>query len=175
MLAGSRLATRTTPPAADDPWPASVGAVITRTESPGVLGGLDRDHPALATLQGLEGSGFSGARFFRYRALLPREGSDVLVRLDDGRPALVASQSQSRRVLMLAAPADGVWSDLALHPFFLPLVQRLVEHVAGRGAERSAREVGDVLALEPPRWPFGCRGSTKSGGMRGPRRRPWSR
>jgi hypothetical protein len=149
MLAGSRLATRTTPPAPDDPWPASVGTVVTRTESPGVLGGLDRDHPALAPLQGLEGSGFSGARFFRYRALLPREGSDVLVRLDDGRPALVASQSQSRRVLMLAAPADGVWSDLALHPFFLPLVQRLVEHVAGRGAERSAREVGDVLALEP--------------------------
>jgi hypothetical protein len=82
--------------------------------------------------------------------LLPREDSDVLVRLDDGRPALVASRDQSRRVLMLAAPADGVWSDLALHPFFLPLLQRLVEHVAGRGAERSAREVGDVLALEAP-------------------------
>jgi hypothetical protein len=149
-LTGSRLPTRNTPPAPDDPWPASVGAVVTRTESPGVLGGLDRDHPALAPLQGIEGSGFSGARFFRYRALLPRDDSDVLVRLDDGKPALVASRDQSRRVLMLAAPADGVWSDLALHPFFLPLLQRLVEHVAGGGTERSAREVGDVLALEAP-------------------------
>jgi len=148
LLAGPRLPVRSAAPLPEDPWPAAVGAVVTRTESPGVLGGLDRDHPALAPLQGLEGSGFSGARFFRYRALLPRDGSDVLVRLDDGRPALVAGQSQSRRVLMLAAPVDGVWSDLALHPFFLPLLQRLVEHVAGRGAERTSREVGDVLALE---------------------------
>ncbi len=147
-LTGSRLPARRTPPAADDPWPAAVGEVVTRTEAPGVLGGLDRDHPALASLLGLDGGGLSGARFFRYRALLPGEGSDVLARLDDGRPALVASAGPRRRALMLASPADGVWSDLTLHPFFLPLLQRLVEHAAGRGTERSWREVGDILALQ---------------------------
>ncbi|MGH7562219.1 MAG: hypothetical protein ACRENB_14500, partial [Gemmatimonadales bacterium] len=151
VLAGSRLPTRSAAPGPEDPWPAAVGETITRTATPAVLGALDRDHPAIAPLRGLEGGGFAGARFFRYRALLPRADADVLVRLDDGRPALIATSAADRRIVMLAAPTDGVWSDFALHPFFLPLLQRLVEHAAGRGTERAWREVGDVLALDRQR------------------------
>lgn len=54
----------------------------------------------------------------------------VLARLSQGDPLFVEKKYGEGRVIMAAVPADASWGNLPTHPFFVPLMQRLVTNLA---------------------------------------------
>jgi hypothetical protein len=128
--------------------PGTIGEVVDRSaERGGSLGALDRSHPALETFRGARSGDFTSARYLRYRALSPASTDVVLARFDDGAVALAERRLGRGRVLVWTSTFDGYWSDLPVHPVFLPLVHSLVKHAAGWTPERPWETVGQVLAL----------------------------
>lgn len=126
--------------------PGSLGG--TREAATGAgLTAIRNEHPVFEAVRDAAG-GLGGARFYRYREIEPAAGAEVLARFDDGAAALVASAAGPGRVLALAAPLDGLWSDLVLQPGFVPLVHRLVRYASAREPGPAWRSVGELLELE---------------------------
>jgi len=100
---------------------------------------FDRRHPVLAPFGGDErgpAEALRSARVSRYVLLKPtlRARDDeraVLLRLDGGAPLLVEGRAGAGRVLLLTTTLDRDWSDLAIQPAFLPLMQQAVRWLAG--------------------------------------------
>ena len=129
-----------------DLLPAEVGSLVDRTaDRGGLLGYLDRDHPALSLFGAPRSGDFSGARFFRYRTLTPAAGVSVLARFDDGAVAMAEREVGAGRVVIWASTFDNVWNDLPVQPVFLPLVQQLAKYTAGYTPERASLTVGEAL------------------------------
>jgi hypothetical protein len=96
------------------------------------LGRFDRRHPVLAVFPQRQ-NGLDQARFYRFFLLHPTADSptrQVLLRYDDGAPAMVESQLGEGRVLLFTSTIDRDWTDLPIHPGFLPLVQQVVRYLA---------------------------------------------
>ena len=56
---------------------------------------------------------------------------EVLARLDDGEPLLVAKKTEAGNAFFLGTGVHVNWTNLPLRPIFLPLVSRLVFELAG--------------------------------------------
>ncbi len=102
---------------------------------------FDRRHPLLAPFSpsaaGAHGHGpadaLREARVCRYLLLkpTPREADrEVLLHLESGAPLLVEGRHGAGRVLLLASTVDRDWSDLAIQPAFLPLMQQAARYLA---------------------------------------------
>lgn len=78
-----------------------------------------------------------------------RPDSRVLIRYDDGSPALVEKKAGKGRVLLFTSTMSRRWTDLPIRPAFLPLVQEIAVHLAGMG-EGQGRDVlsGEPVSLE---------------------------
>jgi hypothetical protein len=91
-------------------------------------------HPVLAPLAGLgHDDALAAARFSRYALFKPtaQDGErDVLLRFENGAPALVEAKRGSGSVMLLASTVDRDWADLAIQPVFLPLVQQAARYLA---------------------------------------------
>ncbi len=76
----------------------------------------------------------SGARVSRYWLPEVRGGESVAVwmRLENGAPLLVERRVGKGRTLLLGTTVDRDSSDLCLQPAFLPWLERLLLHAAGR-------------------------------------------
>jgi aerotolerance regulator-like protein/VWA domain-containing protein len=97
------------------------------------LAPLDRRHPLLASFPA-KGDGLASARFFQFMLLDPvpdAPGRAVVLRYENGAPALVASDVGRGRVLLLTTTVDREWTDLPIRPGFLPLVQETARYLAG--------------------------------------------
>lgn len=115
-------------------------------------------HP-LVTLWNDPGAGsLAAARVRAARELRPRAGTnasaaEVVLRLGDGAPALVAARVGRGRVLVAATTADTAWSDLPVRPSFVPLVQRMLgDLVSGRVASLNVRAGSPVSVPLPAVW-----------------------
>jgi hypothetical protein len=97
------------------------------------LAPLDRRHPLLASFPA-KGDGLSSARFFQFMLLAPvpdAPSRSVVLRYENGAPALVASEVGRGRVLLLTTTVDREWTDLPIRPGFLPLMQEAARYLAG--------------------------------------------
>jgi hypothetical protein len=97
------------------------------------LAPLDRRHPLLASFPA-KGDGLASARFFQFMLLEPvpdAPGRAVVLRYENGAPALVAGDVGRGRVLLLTTTVDREWTDLPIRPGFLPLVQEAARFLAG--------------------------------------------
>jgi hypothetical protein len=97
------------------------------------LAPLDRRHPLLASFPA-KGDGLASARFFQFMLLEPvpdAPGRAVVLRYENGAPALVAGDVGRGRVLLLTTTVDREWTDLPIRPGFLPLVQEAARYLAG--------------------------------------------
>lgn len=112
----------------------------------GVLGAIDRSHPALSLFGGTQSGDLSAARFLRYRPI--QSDSGILARFDDGAAALVEQRVGTGRTLMFASSFDGLWNDLPRQPVFLPFIHQLAQYASGYRAGRSVYEVGDAVDLQ---------------------------
>jgi hypothetical protein len=64
------------------------------------------------------------------------EGTKVWARLTNNAPLVVEKSKGKGRYLLLATSVDRDWSELCLSPAFLPLLERLITHAAGRSRSR---------------------------------------
>ena len=97
------------------------------------LAPLDRRHPLLAGFPA-KGDGLTSARFSEFMLLEPVPDAParaVVLRYENGAPALVASDVGRGRVLLLTTTVDREWTDLPIRPGFLPLMQEAVRYLAG--------------------------------------------
>lgn len=145
VVAGSRAR----PDAPADDWlPARVGSVVDRlSEGGATLGTLDYGHAAFELFKAPRSGDFSGVRVYRYRALEPHPGAQVLARFDDGRPAVVERRLGRGSVMLWAVTVDNEWNDLPIKPVFLPLVHRTLSHLAGYQTPAAWMTVGQVLEI----------------------------
>ena len=77
---------------------------------------------------------------------------DVLVRFTNDAPALVSSRVGAGQVMLLTTTIDRDWSDLAIRPGFLPLIQRMILVLAGVPLDESDSRliIGETLTKD---WP----------------------
>lgn len=91
-------------------------------------------HPVLSPLTGMgHDDALSAAKFTRYALFKPtaqENDRDVLLRFENGAPALVEKKLGAGNVMLFAATVDRDWSDLAIQPVFLPLVQQAARYLA---------------------------------------------
>ena len=128
--------------------PGTAGEVADRSaDRGGSVGTLDRAHPVFAPFAAPRSGDWGAPRFFRYRPITTSAGSATLARWDDGGGALAERVAGEGRVLAWGSALDASWSDLPLHPVYLPFVHQLVKHAAGFARERDARTVGDVVEV----------------------------
>jgi hypothetical protein len=119
------------------------------------LGPIDRHHPLLGTFAA-RGEGLTSARFFQFMLLAPvpdAPGRTVVLRYENGAPALVEAEVGRGRVLLLTTTVDREWTDLPIRPGFLPLMQEATRLLAGApsGEASSALVAGQrrEIALGP--------------------------
>jgi hypothetical protein len=142
--------------------PQPLGLERTAAALPGQTGGetvddrpaerlapLDRRHPLLAAFPA-RGEGLASARFFKFMLLEPVSdtvGAQVILRYENGAPALVERQIGKGRTMLLSTTVDREWTDLPIRSGFLPLVQEAARRLSG------ATELGgaSVLLVGQPR------------------------
>jgi hypothetical protein len=93
-------------------------------------------------------SGRSGTLgYLEYRTVEPAPADRVLARYEDGAVAAVERKVGAGRVIVWTSTLDDTWTDIAVKPIFLPLVQQLARHLAHYEQPQSWFTVGQVLDL----------------------------
>ena len=79
----------------------------------------------------------------------PATGAATVLQFADGAPALLSAPLERGRVALWTTTLDRDWTDTPLQPGFLPLLSRLVQHLASGAVDSSARSVepGEPLVL----------------------------
>lgn len=140
----------------------SVKVLATRGQSDASIqstrvGEIDVLHPAVRVFGLRGGESIRTALVYRYVLLEPDAESDatIVTRFADGGPALLERNLGSGRVMLWTTTLDDGWTDLPLATTYVPLVRRLVQYLARRGAggetqaalgERVVLEVGALRA-----------------------------
>jgi len=94
---------------------------------------IDFGHPVMSVFDDPDEEFLRTVRFFRrFQLEMTRaKGDDVaLARFADASPAVVESRYGEGRTALAAFPANTRWSNLPMKPEFVPLVLRLVDHLA---------------------------------------------
>ena len=127
--------------------PGALGRPDDRPGRGGSIGYLDYSHPVFELFSTPRSGDVTTARFFRRRPVEPHESAAVLARYDDGVPALAERRVGDGVVLLWSSTLDNFWNDLALKPVYLPLVHRVVQHLARYAPPTPWRYAGQVLNL----------------------------
>src|SRR5262249_53016651 len=96
------------------------------------LAPIDRRHPLLAAFPA-RGEGLASARFFQFLLLAPvpeAPGRRIVLRYENGAPALVDAEVGRGRVLLLTTSVDRDGAVLPIRPGSLPLVQEAARYLA---------------------------------------------
>ena len=100
---------------------------------------IDWDHPIFQVYQNVvhsEGSpqveekGFPQIKFSSLFELSQGRDIKVIARFNLGKPAFIEKNVGSGKVLLFAGSLEEEESDLVIHPFFVPFVNRTVEYLA---------------------------------------------
>jgi hypothetical protein len=98
-------------------------------------------HPVLSIFAGEALDGLVSGEVRRYFHLEPGPDEDVLLRYDDGAPALVKGHHGRGRVLLFTTTIDRDWTDLPIRTAYLPLVQQTARFLAHALETPAAAEV----------------------------------
>lgn len=94
-------------------------------------------HPLLR-----EANDWHRVRFFRQRSVQLSEGDRVLIGLEGGAPLLIERTLGAGRMLILTAPLDRTWNDLAIHPLFVRFVAEAARYLIGPDAAATSATIG---------------------------------
>ncbi len=100
----------------------------------------EADHPIFADFKA-DAPELADAKFFKVSLLGPTTNTTdrkVLARFTNGAEALVEASLGAGRTLLFTSTIDHDWNDLPVHRGFLPLVQKMMQHLA-----RKHTELGD--------------------------------
>lgn len=96
------------------------------------------DHPIVSLWRNQTAGTIASARFYKYFQLIPPPESEsaeaenasnapkVVLRYDDGNPAMVEQVVGMGRVVQFASTCDIRWNDIAVRPAFVPLLHRVM-------------------------------------------------
>jgi hypothetical protein len=110
---------------------AGTGKVRRIPESEGfaVFTDLDYGHPIFAPFRTARHGDFGAVRIFAYRELGEAEGDRILMRFDDGAPALVERSLGMGKVLICATSFDASWTDLPKRGIFPPFIHQALRYL----------------------------------------------
>jgi hypothetical protein len=114
-----------------------IGDVVTRLAQ---VGFVQSSHPILR-----HANDWHRVRFFRYLQVHPTQQDSVLVALEDGTPVLMERQQANGRVLLLTAPLDRAWNDLAIHPLFVQFIADSARYLVEQDPTTQAARVGSPV------------------------------
>jgi hypothetical protein len=138
VLAGERI---TTDAVSVELVPARVRR-STETDALG-LGEIVTSHPALEAFREVGAAGFASVRIRRHPQLELAGGGTVLLRYDDGSPAVIAATEGLGRAMMVAIPINNQHGDFPLRPAFLPFIRGITTWAAGGGPPALAVTSGE--------------------------------
>ena len=104
------------------------------------IGEIDTSHPILRDAQQ-----WRAVRFFRQREVRIAETDRVLISHADGAPLLVEREVGAGRMLVLTAPIDRAWNDLAIHPTFVQFISQSARYLLGDDSEIASVTVGTAV------------------------------
>jgi uncharacterized membrane protein len=111
------------------------------------IGEIQRQHPVFEIFQGVHHSYLMTTPFSGVFQSLPAESSQVLARLDDGTPLLLARDVGKGRSLLFTSSLNMEWNDLPLKSVFLPFLHQMVKYSTNYEGEQHAFVVGDVIPM----------------------------
>jgi hypothetical protein len=104
------------------------------------IGSIDASHPILR-----DTPEWHRVRLFRQRSVEVAESDRVLIAHADGAPLLIERTLGAGRMLVLTAPIDRAWSDLAIHPVFVQFISRATRYLIGRDSATASVTVGSSV------------------------------
>lgn len=87
------------------------------------------------------------ARFNDFWSLQAHESSEVLMRFDNGGPALVERQFGKGRSMIFASSLDLEWNNLPLQGLYLPFVHETLKYLADSAEKKSFYPLGEAIPL----------------------------
>ena len=115
-----------------------------------VLAEMDERHPIIHPLKTSERDDFGTARFRGYWATKPVDGSEIIMRFDNGADALLELALGKGRVLMFTSSLDTEWNNLPLQVFYLPLMHETINYLALMEDKKQAYNVGESVPIVVP-------------------------
>jgi len=106
----------------------------------------DAKHPLVTHLVG-EGGDLTTARFHGSWDLKDSQGSQVILRFNDNRPALLESRCGKGIVMLLAAGLDTRAGDFPLRAMFVPFFQESVRLLLARSEQQNALAAGETIVV----------------------------
>lgn len=135
--------------------PITLDNVVTvRDGQPAFFTAIDWTHPLLANLFDPGYGDFPQTRvsgYFNVGPMSQASGLRIPARIGDSAPAIIESDYGAGRVVIFNTTANDAWSDLPRRPSFVPLLDRLISHLAG-GLGRREFLVGEPVTI--PIGPF---------------------
>ncbi|MBI2438418.1 MAG: BatA domain-containing protein [Lentisphaerae bacterium] len=134
---------------------ARLGKLVDLQKSRGdlaIFGDVQWNHPLLAPLYDPTFNDLPQIRFRTYYLLTPVEGRNdvhVIATIQGQTPAILESSTGAGRILLFNTTASDAWSDLPRRKGFVPLMDRVLQYLAG-GLWRGRFEVGEAVNLPLP-------------------------
>ena len=104
------------------------------------VGEIATSHPVLR-----EAGDWRRVRFFRQRVVQPGRDDKVLISYDSGAPLLIERTHGAGRMLVLTAPIERSWNDLAIHPLFVHFIAEAGRYLTGADASLVSHAAGSVV------------------------------
>jgi hypothetical protein len=123
------------------PGPLLEGWRIGEPEQRGaVVGDIVTTHPVLR-----DAGDWHSVRFFRHRAVQVDKDDRVLIAYEDGVPLLIERTIGAGHILVLTAPIEREWNDLAIHPLFVRFIAEAARYLVRGDASAASTTVGSVV------------------------------
>lgn len=130
--------------------PAMLGPVRETGDAPLAWQADGYAHPITAYWNASQGDSLGTVSARRFFPLAPgsEEGVRTIVSYADGTPAAVERPLGKGRVVLFSSTADTRWTNLPIHPNFVPLLRRLIGYAApAQGADRLLVEAGEPFQM----------------------------
>ncbi|CAM3168951.1 BatA domain-containing protein [Rariglobus hedericola] len=138
----------------DAPWPDLLPASINPPSAPsqGTIEAGPYNNPLLTLWNDPASGNLSAVRFSKVFSLDPVKSAEVstVLRLADTTPVIMERTVGKGRVVLFAAPPVPTWTNLPLHPAFVPLVHRLYAATAHTSSLKLNLAPGDTFQAPVP-------------------------
>lgn len=105
-------------------------------------------HPAVSYFNDVRGGRLQDAEFRTWFLFEPAKAEvKTVLSLDRGVPLFLEKDYGKGKVVAAATTASSEWTNLPLQMVFVPLIQRMVTHLATQGGSASAQLVGQPVRM----------------------------
>ena len=138
----------------DPPWPDLLPAAVNLPSEPsqGAIEPGPYNHPLLTLWNDPAAGNLAALRFAKVFSLDPIKTPEVSIalRLADTTPVIMERTVGKGRVVLFAAPPVPTWTNLPLHPAFVPLMHRLYAATARASSLKLNLAPGDTFQAPVP-------------------------